>query len=177
MEDAYRRFLQGESAAFDEIVMQYRVNLIFFIDRYVHDTATAEDLSIDAFTELLLHPHRYNFKTSLKTYLFTIGRNRALDHLRHKNRIKQTALTEAETVTDGKTPEEELIKSERQRAVHEALSRLPEEERAAVHLYYFEELSYIEIAAVLHKNKKQVDNLLYRAKKELRDLLTGVEEL
>ena len=41
----------------------------------------------------------------------------------------------------------------------------------AVHLYFFEEMSYEEIAQVMRKNRKQVDNLLYRAKKELRILL------
>ena len=45
------------------------------------------------------------------------------------------------------------------------------EQRLAVHLIYFEELSYEEAARVMKKNSKQVDNLLYRAKKTLRDIL------
>ena len=43
--------------------------------------------------------------------------------------------------------------------------------RTAVHLIYFEDMTYEEAARILKKNRKQVDNLLYRAKKELRAIL------
>lgn len=131
---SYRRFLEGDESAFDEILDLYRENLIFFINRFVRDPAAAEDLAIDAFLELLVHKNRYNFKTSLKTYLFMIGRSRALD-------------------------------------------TLPEEMRAAVHLVYFEGLSYEDTAKVMKKNKKQVDNLLYRAKNMLRSTIGKEGEL
>lgn len=85
---SYRRFLEGDESAFDEILDLYRENLIFFINRFVRDPAAAEDLAIDAFLELLVHKNRYNFKTSLKTYLFMIGRSRALDYLRHRGKWK-----------------------------------------------------------------------------------------
>ena len=72
---------------------------------------------------------------------------------------------------DGKTLEELLLTDERKRAVHTALNALPEDQRTAVHLVYFEEMSYKEAATVMKKSAKQVDNLLVRAKKALRDLL------
>ena len=49
-----------------------------------------------------------------------------------------------------------------------ALARLPEDMRGAVQLIYWEEMTYAEAAKVMGKNRKQVDNLLYRAKGELR---------
>ena len=55
---SYRRFLAGDETAFDEILDLYRENLIFFINRFVRDTAAAEDLAIDAFLELLVHKNR-----------------------------------------------------------------------------------------------------------------------
>ena len=50
--------------------------------------------------------------------------------------------------------------------------QLTDDMRAAVHLVYFEQLSYEDAAKVMKKNKKQVDNLLYRAKSTLRTILT-----
>ena len=50
--------------------------------------------------------------------------------------------------------------------------QLTDDMRAAVHLVYFEQLSYEDAANVMKKNKKQVDNLLYRAKSTLRTILT-----
>ena len=55
--------------------------------------------------------------------------------------------------------------------VNAALAQLPEDQRVAVHLIYFEQLSYEETARIMKKDRKQVDNLLYRARKALRAIL------
>ena len=173
----YRRFLAGEESAFDEIMKELFGNLIFFINRYVRDLSVAEDLAIDAFSDLIVHRHRYHFKVSLKTYLFMIGRSRALDYLKRRKLIRFDSLSEAGEIPDAAAgPEEQLLKDERKRTVHKAIAALPEEMAVAIHLVYFEELSYEEAAGVMKRSRKQIDNLLYRAKKELREIL-GEEAL
>ena len=82
------------------------------------------------------------------------------------------SLTAAELLPDtGMTLEETLLSDRRKQAVNNAIAQLSQDMQAVVHLIYFEDLSYEEAAKILKKNKKQVDNLLYRAKKELRILL------
>ena len=169
---SYRRFLDGDESAFDEIMKELFHSLVFFVDRYVHDVHAAEDIAIDAFADLIVHKHRYNFKVTLKTYLFMIGKSRALDYLKHRKVINVAAISEAQDLPDdGKTLEELVLADERKRMVNAAVAKLPEEMRMVVHLIYFEEMTYDEAAKVMKKNRKQVDNLLYRAKKELRKLL------
>ncbi len=169
---SYRRFLDGDEAAFDEIIKGLFDHLVFFIDRYVQDTHAAEDIAIDAFSDLVVHKSRYNFRVTLKTYLFMIGRSRALNYIKKRNRLITTELSEAESaVADRVSLEEHLLQSERNRMLNRALAALPKDMRAAIHLVYFEELSYEEAAMVMKKNKKQVDNLLYRAKSMLRTSL------
>ena len=169
---SYRRFLEGDESAFDEIMKELFHRLVFFIDRYVHDIHTAEDLAIDTFSDLLVHRHRYNFKVTLKTYLFMIGRSRALDYIKHRKIINFVEFSEAENISDNeKILEELLLKDERKRMVNTAIAKLSEDMKVAIHLVYFEDMSYDEAAKVMKKNKKQVDNLLYRAKKELRIIL------
>ena len=169
---SYRRFLDGDERAFDRMMEELFYPLVFFIDRYVQDIHTAEDIAMDVFSELIVHRHRYHFKVSLKTYLFMLGRSRALDCLRHRKVMNTVELSEAVQVDDGSPALEELVLTdERKRAVNDALAQLPEQLRTAVHLIYFENLSYEEAAKVMKKNRKQVDNLLYRAKKELRIIL------
>ena len=90
---SYRRFLDGDEAAFDELMQTLFHPLVFFINRYVRDLHSAEDLAIDVFSDLIVHRRRYNFRVSLKTYLFMLGRSRALDHLRRQR--KTLPLTEA----------------------------------------------------------------------------------
>jgi len=175
---SYRRFLDGEESAFDEIMKELFHGLVFFVDRYVHDVHAAEDIAIDAFSDLIVHKHRYNFKVSLKTYLYMIGRSRALDYMKHRKVIELVELDEASEPASGeKSLEEQALAGERKRVVNAAVAGLPADMQVVIHLIYFEEMTYEEAAKVMKKNRKQVDNLLYRAKKELRSLLGEDGEL
>ena len=174
----YRRFLDGDEQAFDELMNALFFKLVFFVEGYVRDRHTAEDIAIDVFADLVLHRHRYNCKSSLKSYVFMRGRCRAVDCLRHRKVLSFVELEDAVKLADGgKTPEDLILTDERKRAVHTALAALPEDQRAAVHLVYFEDMSYKEAATVMKKSAKQVDNLLYRAKTALRTLLGEDGEL
>jgi len=175
---SYRRFLDGDESAFDEIMKELFDNLVFFIHRYVHDIHAAEDIAIDAFSDLVVNKHRYNFKVTLKTYLFMLGRSRALNYIKHRKVIDFVELTEAGQISsEQETLEEIVLADERKRVVNNALNSLPDDMRVVIHLIYFEEMSYEEAAKVMKKNRKQVDNLLYRAKKELRIILGKDGEL
>ena len=166
---SYRRFLDGDESAFECIMKELFCGLVFFIDGFVHDTHAAEDIAIDAFSDLVVHRHRYNFKVSLKTYLYMIGRSRALDHIKHRKRVEFVELSETDETADDRLQLEEMVLAdERKRRIHAAVSQLPEDMRVAVYLVYFEDMTYDEAAKVMKKNRKQVDNLLYRAKKALR---------
>ncbi len=176
-ESSYRRFLDGDESAFDDIMTLYRDTLTRFIDGYVRNFAVAEDITIDVFTYVLVHKHRYNFKTSLKTYLFMLGRSRALDCLRRGKKLATVDITDAESELSAPSPEEEFITDERKRVVREGLSKLPADMREAITLVYFEGLSYEECARVMKKSKKQIDNLLYRSKEKLRSVIGKEGEL
>ena len=86
-ESSYRRFLAGDENVFVEIVDTHRESLIFFLYRLTGDLNAAEDLAEDVFVEVLLHPGRYRFQCALKTWLFTIGRNKSVSFLRKTSRL------------------------------------------------------------------------------------------
>ena len=167
---SYRRFLSGDESAFSLIMEELFHGLVFFIDRIVHDPYAAEDIAIDVFSELIVHKHRYNFKVTLKTYLYMLGRSRAIDYLRRQKH--HADLSELEQVADERANLEELVLvNERKRLVHDAIKQLPEAMQTVIHLIYFEKMTYEEAAKVMKKNRKQIDNLLYRAKKELHAII------
>ena len=169
---SYRRFLDGDESAFEAIMQELFYGLVFFINGYVHDAFAAEDIALDAFSDLIVHKHRYNFRVSLKTYLYMIGRSRALDYLKHRKAVEFTQLSDARSAADETAQLEEIVLADdRKRAVNDALGKLPRDMRQVVCLVYFEDMSYAEAAKVMRKSAKQVDNLLYRAKKELRIIL------
>ena len=173
---SYRRYLDGEEEAFDEIVITLYDPLVLFLCRYVKDPHTAEDIAMDVFSDLVAHKHRYNFRVSLKTYLFMVGKSRALNYLKKHKRMVPIAPEELPTESGEASPEEQLLVNERKKALHAAMAELPRDMAEAVYLMYFEDLSYEDIARVMKISKKQVDNLLYRGKKQLRTILERTEQ-
>ncbi len=167
-ESSYRRFLDGDERAFGELLDMYSENLIFFINRYVGNVAIAQELSEDVFVDLIIHKRRYNFKTSLKTYIFTIARNKAVSYVRRCARRPEYAYEYIENEADRKSIEDEFIKKERELELHRALSLLNEDYRTVLHLIYFEDMSYEQAGSVMKKNRKQIENLVYRAKQALK---------
>ena len=172
-ESSYRRYLEGDEEAFQEIVKLYFDGLMLFVYGYVKNLETAEDIAIDVFAQLVAKKKRFRFGNSLKTYLFTMGRSRALDHLKRGRKIQFTELSPELPVADPQPgPEEQLLKEEEKRILHGALGKLPEEQRQVLHLVYFQDMTCEEAARVLNKNRKQVYNLLYRGKETLRTILS-----
>ena len=171
--DCYRRYLHGEENAFDEIMQEYFLGLVYFVNRYLRDVAAAEDVAMDVFADLIVHRHRYNFRSSLKTYLYMRGRSRALNVLKQRSRMSRLDDLSPDDAPRAEDAEllEAVLTDERKRTLHAALEKLPEGMREAVQLVLIQGLTYDQAGAVMKKNAKQVDNLLYRAKKELRTIL------
>ena len=170
-ESSYRRFLDGDESAFGELLDMYSENLIFFINRYVNNVAVAQELSEDVFVELLIHKRRYNFKTSLKTYVFTIARNKSVSYLRKCSRRPECAYEYIGNEADRRNLEDEFLKKERDKKLHAAIDTLSEDYKTVLHLIYFENMSYEQAAAVMKKSKKQIENLVYRARQTLKKTL------
>jgi len=171
-EEAYAAFCAGEQSAFDQILLEFQQPLIYFLHGYVHSYETAEDLAEETFVDLLVHKGRFRGQSSLKTYLFSVARHKAIDHIRREQRRPSVALDElAERGDDAPGPEEQALDSERVEAIARALGRIPPEYREVLRLLYIERLKYEDIARVMRKSRKQIDNLAYRARGALRNSL------
>lgn len=162
----------------EELVELYRESLIYFIARYVGDLYTAEDLAEDVFVELLLHPDRYRGDSSMKTYLFSIGRNKAIDFIRKHSRV---SVQDNETMAGyGEAEyydlESHVVADEEKRELARAMETIKEEYRYALHLVYFEDMSYDEAGEVMGKTRKQIENLVYRGKQALRLVLANEDK-
>ena len=169
----YRRFLDGDESGFEEILKLYHDGLIFFINRLVNNYATAEDLAADTFMELLVHKKRYAFKSSFKTYLFSIARHKAIDHIRKESRFTMLSsdTPEAAELADIETLEETVLKNDERRRLRRLIETLNDDYATYLHLFYFEDLTADEVARVMKKTKKQMANIAHRAKKALEEAM------
>ncbi len=108
----------------------------------------------------------------MRSWLYAIVRNTAVDHIRHSSRLSATPIEDMENcIAEEEDLEQLYIKEERKILVHRALSRLPADYRTVLWLVFFEGFSNREVSVALKKSDRQVKNLLYRAKQSLKTAL------
>lgn len=164
----YRRFVQdGDENGIVELIRDYKDGLILYINGIVGNIHVSEEIMENTFVKLVVKKPRFSGKCSFKTWLYTIGRNAALDYLRRNSRKSDTPVDEME-IADKQDLELSYIKEEQKIMVHRALANLKRDYRQVLYLSFFEELSNEETAVVMRKSKRQVENLLYRAKQALK---------
>ena len=168
--ESYRRFLdEGDENGIVEIIKDYKDGLLLYLLGFTKNFHTAEEIMEDTFVKLVVKRPKYTEKFSFKTWLYTIGRNAAIDHLRRSSRFPELSAEElAETLTDKNTLERSYIREEQKIAVHKAMEKLCNKYRQVLYLSYFEGLKNPEIAAIMKKSKRQTENLIYRAKQALK---------
>lgn len=167
--DLFKAFLDGDKSSFEQIVISFKDNLIYFINRYVHSLSLAEEIAEDSFVALLLHKNSFNFKYSVKTYLFAIGKNKALNVIKKNKRHRQEPLSDFEySLQDNFALEEKVLENERKRMINACLGRIKSDYSSVLYLYYFEQMDKQECSKILKKSKKQIENLLYRGREALK---------
>lgn len=172
----YRRFLNGDDDALCEIIRDYKDGLILYLNTIVGDIVIAEELCEDTFVKLGVKRPRYSGKAKYITWLYTIARNIAIDHLRKASRSRTVYIDECAEISDDKRSlEESYIREERRITVHRTMARLKPEYRQVLWLVYFEEMSAEEAAAVMKRSTHATDMLVHRAKKALKRELESEE--
>lgn len=111
-------------------------------------------------------------KGSFHAWLTAITRNTALNHARKASGSSAEELSES-TPSPELSPEEALLKKERQEALKTALSRLSYKDRLLFYRKYYYRQSTAQIAAELGMTERAVEGKLYRVKKQLRKSLGG----
>lgn len=166
---SYRRFLDGDDKGIVEIVGDYKDGLILYLNGYVNNIFIAEELTEDTFFRLITKKPRCSGKSTFKSWLYAIGRNVAVDYIRHNSKLLDTPIEDMENyLSEEQSLEQSYIKEERKIIVHKALSELATDYRTVLWLVFFEGFSSKEAATVLKKNDRQIKNLLYRAKQSLK---------
>lgn len=166
----YRRFREnGDESGLAELIREYKDGLIFFLSGIVGDLRAAEELAEDCFVLLGTKKPKDKGKGSFKTWLYAIGRNLALDHLRGQRRKRTVPLEDTPALTDEKAElERAYLREERKIAVHRAMERLKPDYRQILWLLYFEDMRHREAAAVMGKTVHATETLAYRARAALK---------
>lgn len=167
--ELYNQYLRGDNGALEQLVIGYGDELIGYAYCFLRDFAAAEDVMEDTFATLIVKRKRFVARAPFEAYLFRIARNKCLDRLRKAKR--ETSLNDVAAFSDFSSAEYDALKSIRDEKVYKAMLTLPQDYRDVLYLMYYQGFSVDEIRAARSKNKKQVYNLLSRAKAALKEIL------
>ncbi len=171
---SYRRFRDnGDQNALIGIIRDYKDGLTLYLASIVGSIQTAEELAEDTFVLIGTKKPKDKGKGSFRTWLYTIGRNIAIDHLRKRSRHIEVPIDESDAslISDEDIVESEYLKKEQKMTVHKAMRKLSPDYQQVLWLTYFEDMSNKEAAAVMKKSVRSIESLLYRARKSLRSQL------
>ena len=174
-----RDMLAGDRCAFRRVVEWQLEPLDRYVRRIVGGgkrtdgaAADAADIVQEAFLKLWLNRHRYDpARASLKTWLYRLAHNLAIDHLRH--RANETSLDEVAEVADDAAELSGYVSRERLERLNDLLWHLPERQRSAVALYHLQGFSNAETADILGVSVRALESLLARGRKTLNQMTEG----
>lgn len=171
--EAYLRYLNGDDEGIADIVREYMDGLIFFINGYVKNIHTAEEITEDVFFKLMIKKPKYHSgKCSFKTWLYTIGRNMALDNLRRRSRHMQLSDDERLKIeAEQLCLADKIIKEEDKRALYKALNELPPQYEQVLTLTFLQGFTNKQAGQIMKKSSRQIEMLIYRAKSSLKKQL------
>lgn len=172
------RLRAGDDNAFNVLVAKYRVPVVHFLYRIVHEPALAEELAQEVFLRVYRARRSYKPRAKFSTWLFRIATNVALNALRdgRMRRARESSLEESEagfsvlaTASDPVlNAEQAMLVAERQKLIRQAVEALPEKQRLAVLLHKYQDMDYEQIAEILGCSQSALKSLLFRAYETLR---------
>ena len=169
---SYYRYLAGDDSALGDIVRDYKDGLTIYLNSFTNNIHDAEELMEETFFRIAYKKPKFSGKSSFKTWLYSIGRNIAIDYLRRmKKKKNDTSLDDCLEMRSGEDIEENYLKEEQKLMIHRALKKLRSQYSQAICLTYIEGFSNSEAASIMHKSSRQMTNILYQAKKALREEL------
>lgn len=160
-----------DRAAFAEIAGRYYQPVYRLAWRMTRGQAEAEDIAQDAFVKLWQNPGQVREAAALKGWLMRVASNAVFDRSRKPG---HDGLDDAPEVPDPQArPDAPLDRSEAARLVDGRIAALPDRQRLALSLVYFEGLTNIEAAAAMEISVDAVESLLARARRSLKDSLSA----
>jgi len=160
-----------DTSAFGEIVNRYYQPVFRVTMRMTGGHADTEDIAQEAFLKLWRNPGQVREAGALKGWLMRVAANAAID--RGRRRVHADIETTPEVADPVMQADAAMERWAAAREVERRIAALPERQRLALSLVYYEGFSNIEAAAAMETSIEAVESLLARARRGLRDSLSA----
>jgi len=169
------RFLDGDRAAFAELVVRHQRSIYYLAFRYLGNEADAKDVSQLVFVKAFKSLPSFHARSKFRTWLYRIAINACLNHLRDHRRERPTEISE-NALTTAATGPRELIRDQTSARLREAIDELPNKQRMVIELRIYDELRVKEIAELADCSENAAKVNFHHAVKRLRAILRAADQ-
>ena len=163
------RYLAGDTAAFDEIMIRYERQIYRVCYRFVDNREDAMDLAQEVFIKAFEHLTTFRRESSLKTWLYRIAMNHCINHVKKHS---QEFVEVTEYTGSIRASAQSLLEDREQREHFRRLvKQLPPKQKAILELRINEQLSYDEIAKISGRSVSTIKASVFFALEKLRKLV------
>lgn len=169
-EEIVKQVLNGNIHIFSEIVDKYKDYVFSLIYRFTYNCSEAEDISQEIFINIYKNLNKFHGGSKLSTWIYRISYNLCIDWYR-KNKNKPPGISFddiTEPVDCNLSPEEKFLEHTKAVELHKSIMKLDKKYIDVLILFYYQELSYEEISAILDLPVKTVETQLYRGRNKLK---------
>ncbi len=163
------RLKRGDQSAFTSIVQMWERPLFYYLRRLVPSEADVWDLLQEIWLKVFRSIRTLRDPRTLPAFLYTTARNTAISRLRNRE-FEEKGVSSADDICDSSADDNTVFDNAEQ--VHHALDQLPLPQREALTLYFLQDLSLQEIAAVLAVPIGTVKSRLHYGKSAIRNILS-----
>lgn len=167
--DILKLFRSGHRERAFQVLIEIHGKTVYNIALFtLNDEVLAEDATQDAFIRIYRGLEKFAGRASLSTWIYRIVKNVCYDTFKRRRPQPLDPASQA-SLADGSmpTPEEQILSAWRHKQVRAAVARLPQKQRLAVTLYFFQDKSYQEVAAIMEQPLNTIKSHLHRAKAAL----------
>lgn len=185
-EELMVRIADGDEYAFEILINRHQTSVLNLIYRFIGDRTQAKDLAQEVFIRVWQAAKTYKPEAKFTTWLYRITANLCLNELKSFRRRKlfqflqfgedQENTIEEVLVDASPSPEDLLLSREQSLRISDALQSLPDNQRMALVLKRYDDLSHQEIAQIIGCSVSAVESLLVRAKRTLQEKLKNYEK-
>ncbi len=176
--DLVTRFQNGDTAAFNTLVLKYQTRIANLIYRHIKDTETTKDLCQDVFLKAYKALPKFKRDSAFYSWLYRIAINCCIDYLRQQNRNKTITFDELTgrpeemlLISKYPSPSHLVEMEELGDIINKAVQQLPAKQQHVFKLRYDQKLKIKEIAARINRSEGTVKTHLHHAHRRLRELL------
>lgn len=162
--------LNGDLKAFEAIVKKYHRMVFTLAIKILKNREEAEELAQDVFLKVYQSLSSFNKESKLSTWIYKICYNASINKYRsQKKRMETTELNgfTEHSISDTANAHHKMQTEEKKKAIKDSILKLPEADRIIITLYYYEDMSIKEIAAIVSLSTQNVKVKLYRSRKKL----------